>query len=91
MEVDYTLEPIRGQGELALGFNSVDIGLFHMINATMFVVEEGSGSHQFSASVVVKDWGAEGDFQAYVYLSEFPHGNPWTPLATDTEVLTFAK
>ena len=74
-------------GELGIGFNSVEAGRYQMIVDAKTVIAQGSGGHTFNVSVVTKDWGDE-DFVAYVNLSEYPHEHTWSPLATDTEVLT---
>ncbi|UCG50536.1 MAG: hypothetical protein JSW58_10025 [Candidatus Latescibacterota bacterium] len=76
-------------GELNVGFNNVQIDQFNIVSDAKAFVAKGSGEHQFSVSVFPKNWGDAGDFKAYVNLSEHPHGPSWTPLATDTRVLTF--
>jgi hypothetical protein len=86
--VEYVLAS-ADSGELAIGFNSVQVDKFNMISAAKVLVAKSSGEHQFNVNVFTKDWGAAGDFKVYVNLAEHPHGPTWTPLATDTRVLTF--
>ena len=62
-----------------------------MHSAAKALVDKGPGEHQFNVTVVPKDWGAAGDFEVYVNLSEYPHGPTWTPLAIDIQVLTFQQ
>ena len=76
-------------GELGIGFNSAEVGRYHMHSAAKALVDKGPGEHQFNVTVVTKDWGAAGDFEVYVNLSEHPHESVWTPLATDSQALTF--
>lgn len=76
-------------GEVNIGFNSVEVGRYQMIEEASALVTSGTGEHQFNISVLVKDWGNEGDFEVFVNLSEHPHGFTWTPLAWDTWTLTF--
>jgi hypothetical protein len=86
--VEYELASVDS-GELYIGFNSVEVGRYQMINDATALVANGSGEHQFNVTVVTKDWGTDGDFVVYVNLSEHPHESTWTPLATDIRVLTF--
>jgi hypothetical protein len=87
--VEYVLAS-ADSGELLIGFNSVEVGRYHMISSATALIAKGSGEHQFNVSVVTRDWGgAAGDFAVYVNLSEHPHAFSWTPLATDIRVLIF--
>ncbi len=84
--VEYTA--VGGRAELDVGFNNQDnINVYSMIGDV--VVEEGSGSHTFNVSATTKDWAAEGDFEVTVGISEYPHGDTWSPLDNDWQVLTF--
>ena len=76
-------------GELNIGFNSVEIGRYHLIEEAAALIAAGTGQHQFNVSVITKDWGDDGDFEVYVNLSEHPHDFIWTPLATDIWALIF--
>jgi hypothetical protein len=86
--VEYELAS-ADSGELGVGFNSVEVGRFHMLSDAKVFIAKGSGGHQFNVTVAPVDWGAGGDFRVYVNLSEYPHEASWTPLATDIRVLTF--
>jgi len=84
--VDYTA--IGGRAELGVGFNSgtkVDESI--MIVDAHKIVDEGNGSHTFTVSTTVKDWGAGGDFEVYVNISAYPHPDEWSPINSDTKVL----
>ena len=86
--VEYVLAS-ADSGELDVGFNSVLIDKFHIISSAEALIAKGSGEHEFNVSVVTKNWEPDGDFKVYVNLSEHPHEASWTPLATETRVLTF--
>lgn len=60
-----------------------------IISSAEFLVVKGSGEHEFNVRALARDWGGAGDFRVYVNISEHPHGHTWTPLTTDTRVLTF--
>ena len=72
-----------------IGFNTVEINKFRMISDASFIVDKGSGTHTFNVTATAKDWLSEGDFKVYVNLSENPHPASWTPLSSDTEILSF--
>lgn len=76
--------------ELTIGFNnSTSVNAFVTLTASTAVVVKGSGEHTFDVNAAAKDWQTEGDFQAYVYMAEYPHSSPFTPFASDKEILTF--
>jgi len=78
------------QGEVQVGFNNGEsINSFRIVNNAEFLVNKGSGTHEFNVTVKPKDWGSQGDFSVYVNISEYPHPSTWTPLDGDTRVLTF--
>ena len=77
-------------GELTIGFdNSTSVNAFVALTASTMVVVKGSSEHTFNVNASAKDWQTEGDFQAYVYLAEYPHRTPFSPYASDKEILTF--
>jgi hypothetical protein len=89
VEVEYELSQ-ASQGELVVGFNyGSNIDIYGLISGAKFIVSEGTGQHIFNVTALTKDWGASGDFKAYVNISEYPHGDTWIPLDSDTMVLTF--
>lgn len=89
VEVEYELSN-TSQGELCVGFNTPGIDIYGIYSSEDFIISEGSGQHTFYAdNVTPKDWGAAGDFKAFVIISEYPHGTGWIPLDSDTMVLTF--
>ncbi len=51
------------------------------------IVNQGNGQHTFIVTTAAKDWGSEGDFSAYVNLSENPLPETWTPLTNDRFIL----
>jgi hypothetical protein len=86
--VEYELAS-ADSGELNVGFNTMEVGRYVVIVDAKAYVSMGSGEHQFSVTAIPIDWGPAGDFEAYVNLSEHPHGQTWTPLATDRLALAF--
>jgi hypothetical protein len=84
--VRYTLASTNS-GELMIGFNTQEVGSFGMISSASKIVSKGTGEYKFIVKATVKDWGEEGDFEVYVNLSENPHPNSWSPLATDLKIL----
>ncbi|MBP7584849.1 MAG: hypothetical protein KBA61_12480 [Spirochaetes bacterium] len=91
VQVSYSLQS-ESQGELTIGFNNddSDINVCWLIDGVDYIVDSGSGSHTFTVTnVVAKNWGTAGDFEVSVYLSEYPHGDTWEPLDSDSQVLTF--
>lgn len=87
VSVEYGLAT-KPRGVLMIGFNNVSVKSYRMISSADHIVSPGSGQHVFHVSAIAKDWGDAGDFKAYVNLSEYPHGRPWIPLATNTRVLS---
>lgn len=87
--IEYTLVS-KDSGEVMIGFNNGDsVDTYTMISDATAIVDKGSGEHTFNVTVRVKDWGSRGDFRVYVNLSEHPHPFSWSPLASDTQVLSF--
>ena len=86
--IEYVLAS-ADSGEVQIGFNSDEVGRYAMITSAEILVERGTGNHTFNVNVIPVNWGAAGDFEVFVNLSEHPHTNPWTPLAWDDQVLTF--
>jgi hypothetical protein len=87
--IKYTLVS-KDSGELMIGFNNGDrVDTYTMLSDATAIIDKGSGKHTFNVTVRVKDWGGRGDFKVYVNLSEHPHPFSWSPLASDTQVLSF--
>ncbi len=87
--IQYTAE--GGQAEIMIGFNSGSSPNYYTIEEEI-IVQEGSGSHTFNVTTTPKDWSSESDtFKVKVYLSEEPHPDSWSPLDTETQVLTLAS
>jgi hypothetical protein len=87
--IEYTLVT-KDSGEVMVGFNNGDsVSTYTMISDATAIIDEGSGEHTFNVTVRVKDWGGRGDFKVYVNLSEHPHPFSWSPLASDTQALSF--
>ena len=86
--VDYTLE--RGEGEIGVYFNTGDDVSTYIGNPdNNEIVDAGGGRVTLEAQAQAKDWSASGgDFQVLVNLSEYPHASTWSPLASETQVLT---
>lgn len=87
VEVQYSLLN-SSQGELNIGFNNGDAVNAYYIEAD-HIVSEGNGTYTFIVTTAAKDWLAEGDFKVYVNIIEFPHPSPYSPLDSDTFILTF--
>ena len=88
VNIEYDLVTVNS-GMLMIGFNTEEIGLFHMLSEATEIVSKGSGVHTFDITTIAKDWMSEGDFEVYVNLSENPHPSTWAPLATDVMTLNF--
>lgn len=89
VDVEFRLSSVDN-GEINLGFNTEEVDRYKIIRQYQVFKDAGQLQQlQFIVTVVVKNWGNEGDFAVYVNLSEFPHDTTWTPLATDIMVLTF--
>ncbi|MGB4171911.1 MAG: S-layer homology domain-containing protein [bacterium] len=73
---------------LYVGFNTEQVNGSSLVDR--YVVKEKAGSHTFRVKALVKDWGAEGSFVAYVNISRHPHPFAWSPLDTDVWELTIA-
>jgi len=87
--VEYNLYS-SNQGILLIGFNNGEsINSFGIVNNAGFLVNKGSGTHEFNVAVIPKDWGSQGDFLVYVNISEYPHPSTWAPLDSNTYALTF--
>lgn len=84
--VRYTLASTNS-GELMIGFNTQEVDSFRMLSSASKIVSKGTGEYKFIVETTVKDWGEDGDFEVYVNLSENPHLNSWSPLATDSKIL----
>jgi hypothetical protein len=89
VEVEYELSG-SSQGELSVGFNTDFIDSFTLVISETVIIDEGSGQHTFNpTNITAKDWSPTGDFKAYVNISEYPHDSSWSPLDSDTMILTF--
>jgi hypothetical protein len=89
VEVEYELYSTP-EGELNVGFNTAGVDVYAIVVSETVIVGEGAGQHTFSTTnIQAIDWGASGDFKAYVNISEYPHESVWTPLDSDRMVLTF--
>ena len=84
--VSYTISD--GLGEINIGFNDSDsVTSYSIIDDK--IVDDREGSESFIVETFAKDWGLEGDFVAYANISEYPHADSWSPLATDIMTLSF--
>ena len=88
VNIEYDLVTVNS-GMLMIGFNTEEVGKFHMLSEATEIVSKGSGVHTFDITTIAKDWMSEGDFEVYVNLSENPHPSTWAPLATDVMTLNF--
>ena len=79
VEVEYKLES-KDEGEIALGFNTKHPSSFRMRDKV--VVKRGSGKVALRAKVKPVDWESESPFYAHVNISEYPHAETWSPLAS---------
>ncbi len=82
--VSYTLIS-KDSGEINIGFNNYNVEGFGMIDKQ--IVSKGSGAAHFSVKVTPVNWGTSGDFQCLVNLSENPHPQSWSPLASYKDVI----
>lgn len=87
IELEYTLND-SSQGEINIGFNNGDsINSYYM--ETSYLITEGTGTNTWTVTATTKDWFAEGDFKVYVNIVEYPHGDSYSPLNSDTHILSF--
>ncbi len=88
--VSYNLAS-KQTGTLMMGFNNGgSVASSVIIADSKKVINSGSGKYTFNVSATAKNWGSQGDFTAYVNLSENPIPTPsWTPLANDWYILKF--
>ena len=88
VEVQYTLLN-SSQGELDIGFNNGDSINSYYMSSIDQIVTEGNSTYTFNVSVTTKDWLTDGDFKVYVNIVEYPHESSYSPLDSDTYILTF--
>ena len=85
--VMYKLSSLQ-TGTIMIGFNNIDnYNSSRIISDAEKIVNQGNGQHTFIVTTAAKDWGSEGDFSAYVNLSENPLPETWTPLTNDRFIL----
>ena len=91
--VEYNLYS-SNQGTLEIGFNVDDIDGqmdgWSMVQNAEFLVNKGSGTHEFNVTVQPRNWGSQGDFSVLVILDEIPWVNNYS-LAWDEKILTFQQ
>lgn len=89
--VEYNLYS-SNQGTLEIGFNVDDIDGqmdgWSMVQNAEFLVNKGSGTHEFNVTVQPRNWGSQGDFSVLVILDEVPWVSNYV-LAWDEKTLTF--
>jgi len=78
------------QGTLGISFNTDMVDGWSPVWDAEFLVNKGSGTHEFNVTVIPKDWGSQGDFSVSVGLWKVPfvigeHNN----LDWDKKILTF--
>ena len=87
VELEYTLNDSI-QGELSIGFNNGDsINSYYM--ETAHLIYEGTGTYTWIVTALTKDWLLEGDFEVLAMVSEYPHEDSYSPLDSDTHILSF--
>jgi len=88
VEIEYDLATVSS-GILMIGFNTDEINRYVMVSEASYIIEKGTGFHTFDVETIAKDWINAGDYKVYVNLSENPHPQEWSPLASDSESLQF--
>lgn len=63
---------------------------FRMLDELTKLVEPGSGSHTFTATITATQWDGKEPFSVYVNLSEHPPPSRWTLLSNDRRALLIA-
>jgi len=79
------------QGTLGIGFNKDEVNtwLFPVWDAN-YLVNKGSGTHEFNVTVKPRNWGSQGDFSAFAGLWKFPFViGEYNNLDGDKKILTF--
>lgn len=88
VKVKYSFEGSE-QAILYLGFNTKKVNGYRIVDEK--IVKEKSGEYTFEVSTNVKDWGEQGEFKAFVNISEYPHGDDWSPIGDDSYKLEVVK
>jgi hypothetical protein len=86
--VDYEFDGID-EAVIYVGFNTEQVDGCKLVGR--HVVKEKVGSHTFKVKALVKDWGENESFVAYVNISEYPHPYSWNPLDTDVHELKIVE
>lgn len=75
----------KDQGQLQIGFNNgLDENRYNMIRNANKILDKKNGYHIFEVKTRVVNWKQNGgNFNAYVNISEYPHGNRYTPLCSN--------
>ncbi|MFT6910201.1 MAG: hypothetical protein ACJAS1_006929, partial [Oleiphilaceae bacterium] len=77
------------QGEVNIGFNVDEQDSYTIIYDQ--VVSKGAGSFTAIISAVPVEYAPNGSFEVYANISEYPHPNTWTPLASDFKAIVITQ
>ena len=78
------------QGTLDISFNTYMVDGWSPVWDAEFLVNKGSGTHEFNVTVIPKDWGSQGDFSVSVGLWKVPFViGEYNNLDWDEKILTF--
>jgi hypothetical protein len=78
------------QGTLDISFNTDMVDGWSPVWDAEFLVNKGSGTHEFNVTVIPKDWGSQGDFSVSVGLWKVPFViGEYNNLDWDEKILTF--
>jgi len=78
------------QGTLEISFNTDEVDCWLSVCGADFLVNKGSGTHEFNVTVKPKDWGSEEDFSVLACIDEVPNLDN-SLLDCDVKILTFLQ
>jgi hypothetical protein len=78
------------QGRLDISFNTDMVDAWSPVWDAEFLVNKGSGTHEFNVTVKPRNWGSQGDFSVSVGLWKVPFViGEYNNLDWDKKILTF--
>jgi len=88
--VEYNLFSSK-EGTLGIGFNTDEVNTWSFpVWDANYLVNKGSGTHEFNVTVKPRNWGSQGDFSAFAGLWKFPFViGEYNNLDGDKKILTF--
>lgn len=88
IDVKYNLANIDS-ALIMVGFNSAAVNSYVIASKASLVITKESATHTFTVITKAKNWGNEGEFNAYINMSKYPHPETWVPITADRMALDF--